>query len=68
MMDTNEHEELDEIALTDILNHHTFCQEPLTEEQVNLICEKLHFSKDHFEERLPGEFWHCSFPRFPKET
>ena len=67
MTDTNEHE-LDEIDLIEILNHHTFCQEPLTEEQVKLICEKLRFAKECFEERRPGEFWHCSFPPFPKET
>jgi hypothetical protein len=53
--------------LRDLLTQHLVDQRPLTRDQVEAIHEADIRNRHEFEERLPGRFWHESFPPFPED-
>jgi len=52
----------------DVVTQHLVDQQPLTREQVESIHEADVHNRHEFEERMPGKFWHESFPPFPEES
>lgn len=51
----------------DVRTNHLVTQEPLSKEQVDGIIRAGYGKEKDYEERLPGKFWHSSFPPFPED-
>lgn len=50
----------------DVVTQHLVDQQPLTREQVENIVRFVDGKVEDYEERLPNQFWHSSFPPFPE--
>ena len=50
----------------DVRTTHLVSQVPLTRDQVDGILSEGFGKEKDYEERMPGMFWHSSFPPFPE--